>query len=142
MRKTIHVAAAVIRRDGKIFATRRGYGPWKDWWEFPGGKIEAGETPAEAIVREISEELDVRIRVDGEAGHVEYDYPEFHLSMECLYCTLTGGQPVLKEHEDARWLGTDELGSVDWLPADRLLVNTLKESISKDERSGQAPERG
>ena len=132
MKKTIHVAAAVIRRDGKILATRRGYGPWKDWWEFPGGKIEAGETPEEAIVREISEELDMRIRVEGAAGHVEYDYPEFYLSMECLYCSPESGEVVLKEHEDARWLSADGLDSVDWLPADRLLVRTLKENMKEE----------
>ena len=125
MKKVIHVAAAVIRREGKIFATRRGYGPWKGGWEFPGGKIEPGETPEEAVVREIREELDVPVRVEGTAGHVEYDYPEFHLSMECLYCSLPGGEPVLLEHEDARWLTPEELGSVDWLPADRILVQAL-----------------
>ena len=95
MKKTIRVAAAVIRHDGKIFATQRGYGPWKDWWEFPGGKIEEGETPEEALLREIREELDTEITVDRKAGHIEYEYPEFLLSMDCFDCRILSGSPVL-----------------------------------------------
>ena len=126
--KTIRVAAAVIRDRGRIFATQRGYGPWKDWWEFPGGKIEEGETPEEALVREIREELDTEIIVDRKTGHIEYEYPEFHLSMDCFDCHILSGSPVLKEHESARWLSREELDSVNWLPADQTFIKTLKES--------------
>ena len=128
MKKTIRVAAAVIRHEGKIFATQRGYGPWKDWWEFPGGKIEEGETPEEALVREIREELDTEITVDRKAGHIDYEYPEFFLSMDCFDCRILSGSLVLKEHESARWLSPAELDSVQWLPADLALVEKLKES--------------
>ena len=128
MKKTIRVAAAVIRHDGKIFATQRGYGPWKDWWEFPGGKIEEGEMPEEALVREIREELDTEITVDRKAGHIEYEYPEFHLSMDCFDCRILSGSLILKEHESARWLSREELDSVNWLPADQTFIKTLKES--------------
>ena len=124
--KTIRVVAAIIRDKGRIFATQRGYGPYKDGWEFPGGKIEPGETPEEALKREIREELDTEIEVGEPAGHIEYDYPEFHLSMDCFFCTLLSGSLTLKEHEAARWLSPAELVSVSWLPADRSLIGELK----------------
>ena len=124
--KTIRVVAAIIRDRGRIFATQRGYGPYKDGWEFPGGKIEPGETPEEALKREIREELDTEIEVGEPAGHIEYDYPEFHLSMDCFFCTLLSGSLTLKEHEAARWLSPAELDSVSWLPADRSLIDGLK----------------
>ena len=125
-RKTIKVAAAVIRRKDKVFATQRGYGGYKDWWEFPGGKIEPGETPEEALVREIKEELDTGIVVEGFLTAVEYDYPEFHLSMDCFWCSIAGGEPVLLEHEAARWLPLDDLRQVNWLPADVLVVDAIQ----------------
>lgn len=125
--KTIHVVAAVIRDgEGRIFATQRGYGPYKDGWEFPGGKIEPGETPEEALKREIREELDAEIEVGESAGRIEYDYPEFHLSMDCFFCVLLSGAPILKEHEAAKWLSREELDSVAWLPADLSLIERLK----------------
>ena len=125
--KPSHVVAAVIRdREGRIFATQRGYGPYKDGWEFPGGKIEAGETPEEALKREIREELDAEIEVGESAGRIEYDYPEFHLSMDCFFCVLLSGAPILKEHEAAKWLRPEELDSVAWLPADLSLIERLK----------------
>ncbi len=124
--KTIRVVAAIIRDRGRIFATQRGYGPYKDGWEFPGGKIEPGETPEEALKREIREELDTEIEVGEPAGHIEYDYPEFHLSMDCFFCTLLSGSLTLKEHEAARWLSPAELDSISWLPADRSLIDGLK----------------
>ncbi len=124
--KYIRVVAAVIRDDDKIFATARGYGEYKGWWEFPGGKIEKGETPQQALVREIKEELTADIKV-GELIHtIEYDYPEFHLSMDCFWAEVTGGQLVLKEAEAARWLGKNELDSVKWLPADLELVGKIR----------------
>ena len=124
--RTIHVAAAVIRERGRIFATQRGYGPWKDWWEFPGGKIEDGETAQEALEREILEELDTRIAAETKLADIEYDYPDFHLSMECFSCRIISGDLVLKEHENARWLLPADLDSVRWLPADRELIDRLK----------------
>ena len=124
--KTIRVVAAIIRDKGRIFATQRGYGLYKDGWEFPGGKIEPGEAPEEALKREIREELDTEIEVGEPAGHIEYDYPEFHLSMDCFFCTLLSGSLTLKEHEAARWLSPAELDSVSWLPADRSLIDELK----------------
>ena len=124
--KTIHVVAAIIREDGRIFATQRGYGPYKDGWEFPGGKIEPGETPEQALVREIREELDTEITVEEKLTHVEYDYPEFHLSMGCYLCTVRSGSLTLKEHESARWLRADELDQVAWLPADLSVIEMLK----------------
>ena len=130
--KTIRVVAAIIRDKGRIFATQRGYGPYKDGWEFPGGKIEPGETPEEALKREIREELDTEIEVGEPAGHIEYDYPEFHLSMDCFFCTLLSGSLTLKEHEAARWLSPAELDSVSWLPADRSLIDGLNtESVDQ-----------
>ena len=122
----IRVVAAVIRSEDKIFATARGYGEFKGQWEFPGGKIEPGETPQEALVREIQEELDVKIKVGDLIDTIEYDYPSFHLSMDCFWCNVTDGEITLKEAEDARWLSKDELYSVDWLPADMELIEKLE----------------
>lgn len=123
--KTIRVVAAVIRSENKIFATARGYGEFKGQWEFPGGKIERGETPQEALAREIQEELDVKIEVGDLIDTIEYDYPSFHLSMDCFWCIVTDGEITLKEAEDARWLSKDKLYSVDWLPADMELIEKL-----------------
>ena len=123
--KTVEVVAAIIRRDGRIFATQRGYGDWKDWWEFPGGKVEAGETPEQALVREIREELDTDISVDKFLCTVEYDYPKFHLTMHCYLCSLLTEALHLNEHEAARWLDKDELDAVEWLPADKQLIPIL-----------------
>ena len=116
--KLIEVVAAIIRKDDKVFATQRGYGEWKDWWEFPGGKMEAGETPEEALRREIREELSTDISVDEFLCTVEYDYPAFHLKMHCYLCSLLSEAMHLNEHEAAKWLGKDEMESVKWLPAD------------------------
>ena len=129
--KTIEVVAAIIHHDGKILATQRGYGDFKDGWEFPGGKIEPGETPQQALIREIKEELDTEIEVVDYLETVEYDYPNFHLSMDCFFCTIKSGELVLKEHEAARWLTADTLDSVDWLPADRGLIKAIKEYIGR-----------
>lgn len=123
--KTIWVSAAIICRNGRIFATQRGYGEFKDGWEFPGGKVEPGETPPQALVREIREELDTEIEVGELFETVEYDYPGFHLTMDCFLCTVKSGGLVLKEHEAARWLTRDEIGSVAWLPADLGLIERL-----------------
>ena len=123
--KTIRVVAAVIRSEDKIFATARGYGEFKGQWEFPGGKIESGETPQEALVREIQEELDVKIEIGDLIDTIEYDYSSFHLSMDCFWCNVPEGEITLKEAEDARWLSKDELYSVDWLPADMRLIEKL-----------------
>lgn len=125
--KTINVVAAIIIKDNKVFATQRGYGDFKDGWEFPGGKVEEGETPQEALMREIREELAADIRVGELFDTVEYDYPEFHLSMKCYICELVSEEMVLKEHEAARWLGRGELDTVDWLPADKGLIEGLKQ---------------
>ena len=125
-RKQIKVVAAIIRRDDKVFATQRGYGNYKDWWEFPGGKIEPGETPEEALIREIKEELDTGIAVEEFLTTVEYDYPEFHLSMDCFWCRIEEGEPVLLEHEAARWLPLSDLWQVKWLPADVLVVQEIE----------------
>jgi 8-oxo-dGTP diphosphatase len=149
--KQIEVVAAIIQRDGRFFATQRGYGDWKDWWEFPGGKIEAGETPEEALVREIREELSADIGIDKFLCTVEYDYPEFglrpssdatrqsqselcsalaapsfHLTMHCYLCSLLTEALHLNEHEAAKWLTKDELDSVKWLPADEIVIEELK----------------
>ena len=126
-RKIVRVVAAVIRKGGQVFATQRGYGDYKDWWEFPGGKIEPGETPEEALVREIHEELDADITVDGYITTVEYDYPEFHLSMACYWCSLKTDHVTLLEHETAKWVGLDDLGQVNWLPADLVVVKMIEE---------------
>lgn len=123
--KTIRVVAAVILSGGKIFATQRGYGDFKGGWEFPGGKIEAGETPEAALKREISEELETQIRVGELIDTIEYDYPEFHLSMDCFWCEIINGNLVLKEHEAARWLDKENLYSVEWLPADVSLIEKI-----------------
>ena len=123
--KQIEVVAAVILHEGRIFATQRGYGEWKDWWEFPGGKIEQGETPEEALKREIREELSTEINVDCYLCTVEYDYPKFHLTMHCYICSLLTEALHLNEHEDALWLTPDELDSVKWLPADKIIVEQL-----------------
>ena len=123
--KTIRVAAAVIYKDHKIFATQRGSGAFKDGWEFPGGKIEPGETSRQALVREIQEELDTEIKVGDFIDTVEYDYPTFHLSMDCYWCEIIQGNLELKEHEAARWLAREELFSVDWLPADVDLIEKI-----------------
>ena len=120
--RTIEVVAAIIRKDNKVFATQRGYGSWKDWWEFPGGKMEPGETPEEALVREIEEELSTRISVDKFLYTVDYDYPQFHLTMHCYMCSLLTDALHLNEHEAARWLRVDELRTVNWLPADEVLL--------------------
>ena len=127
--KTVRVVAAVIRDGDRIFATARGYGEYKGWWEFPGGKIEAGETPAEALVREIREELDTEIWVGELIDTIEYDYPAFHLSMDCFWAEVVAGQLVLKEAEDARWLTKETLESVPWLPADASLIESIKASM-------------
>lgn len=127
--KTIEVVAAIIRNGEQIFATQRGYGEFKDGWEFPGGKIEQGETPQQALIREIKEELDTEIEVGELIQTVEYDYPQFHLTMHCFWCTVKSGDLVLKEHEAARWLTKETLDSVDWLPADEGLIEKIRESI-------------
>ena len=126
--KTIRVTAAVIVHEGRIFATQRGYGPYKDGWEFPGGKIEAGETPEQTIVREIREELNITIAADRYITTIEYDYPDFHLSMDCFYAHIEEGQISLLEHEAARWITKDQLDEIAWLPADLLLIPYLKQS--------------
>lgn len=124
--KRIEVVAAIIRDNtGRIFATQRGYGDWKDWWEFPGGKIEAGETPQQALKREIREELDAEIEVGELLLTIDYDYPAFHLTMHCFLCRLTGSITLL-EHEAAKWLAPSELHSVNWLPADEEIIEELK----------------
>ena len=132
MRKTINVVAAIIKSTNEkgipiIFATQRGYGDFKGGWEFPGGKIESGETPEEALVREIREELDTEISVDNLLETVEYDYPNFHLSMKCYWCSVVSGDLVLKEHAAARWLSKEELFDVEWLPADIGLIRKIQE---------------
>lgn len=120
--KRIEVVAAIIRKDDKVFATQRGYGDWKDWWEWPGGKMEPGETPEEALVREIREELSTEIRIDKVLRTVEWDYPAFHLTLHCFMCSLLTEALHLNEHEAARWLGKEDLTSVRWLPADEGLL--------------------
>lgn len=123
--KIVRVVAAVIRDGDRIFATARGYGEYKGWWEFPGGKIEAGETPEEALVREIHEELDTKIRVGELIDTIEYDYPTFHLNMDCFWAEVVAGRLVLKEAEDARWLTRETLESVQWLPADQAIIDAI-----------------
>ena len=124
--KTIEVVAAIIRKGNRYFATRRGHGDFAGGWEFPGGKIEPGESPGQALIREIKEELDADITVGKLLGTVEYDYPEFHLTMHCFLCELVSDHLVLLEHEAARWLSREDLDSVDWLPADLEVVEKLK----------------
>ena len=127
--KTVNVVAAIIREGTKVFATQRGYGDYKDGWEFPGGKIEQGETAQQALVREIKEELDTEISVGDFLTTIEYDYPQFHLSMQCFWCKIVEGTPVLKEHEAARWLDLEHIDSVDWLPADQTIITLIKEKM-------------
>ena len=137
--KTVKVVAAIIHGQHinpntgesthKIFATQRGYGEFKGGWEFPGGKVEPGETPEDAIVREIREELDIEIEVERYIDIIEYDYPKFHLSMDCFLCRIISGDLILKEHEAAKWLGKDELDSVGWLPADVTIIEEVRELI-------------
>ena len=127
--KTINVVAAIIEKDGRIFATQSGYGAYKDWWEFPGGKIEAGETPEEALIREIREELRAEIKVGGLFHTVEYDYPKFHMIMQCFLCELISEEVELVEHEAARWLGKEDIRSVRWLPSDIEIVDKLIQKL-------------
>ncbi len=129
-KKSIEVVAAIIRRGDQLFATQRGYGPWKDWWEFPGGKMEPGETPEAALVREIREELSADIRVERFFRTIEWDYPDFHLTMHCYLCALVGDLH-LNEHEAARWLSPADLDSVRWLPADLQLIPQLRALLSE-----------
>ena len=127
MMKSIEVVAAVIfDEQGRIFATQRGYGEWKDWWEFPGGKMEAGETPQEALCREIHEELDAEIEVGELLRTIDYDYPNFHLTMHCFKCRLAESHVILLEHEATKWLKAKDLDSVKWLLADEEIINELK----------------
>lgn len=128
--KTVKVVAAVIRDGNRIFATQRGYGEFKDGWEFPGGKIEEGETPEAALKREIEEELDTEVQVNNLLDTIEYDYPNFHLSMKCYWCTVLSGKLTLKEAEDAKWLTKENMDSVDWLPADRGIIEQIKETLN------------
>ena len=135
MMKVVKVAAAVICdppvEKKRIFATARGYGDYKGWWEFPGGKVEAGETPQEALVREIKEELDTDIEVGQLIGTIEYDYPEFHLSMDCFWCGIREGSLVLKEAQEARWLTWSSLEEVRWLPADLTLIPVIRQEMAR-----------
>ena len=128
--KHIEVVATIIHdTDGRIFATQRGYGEWEGWWEFPGGKMEMGESPEEALRREIWEELETRIDIERLVTTVDYDYPSFHLTMHCYWCHVESGTLTLKEHEAARWLSTDELESVKWLPADLQIIETIRTTV-------------
>lgn len=129
--KTVKVVAALIVNENKVFASQRGYGEFKDGWEFPGGKIEPGETPEQAIKREIREELDTEIQVEQPLTTVKYDYPTFHLSMQCFICKVERGNLTLLEHEAARWLAYDELDDVDWLPADQIVVRDFRKYMGK-----------
>lgn len=124
-KKTVHVVAAVIYDGDRIFATQRGYGEYKDGWEFPGGKVEPGETPQQALIREIREELATEIAVEELITTVKFDYTSFHLSMDCFRCRIVNGTPVLKEHEACRWLDSKSLESVAWLPADRAVIKQI-----------------
>ncbi|MCR5034348.1 MAG: (deoxy)nucleoside triphosphate pyrophosphohydrolase [Clostridia bacterium] len=127
--KTIRVVAAVIQKDGQVFATQRGYGDFKDGWEFPGGKVEEGETSKEALIREIREELDISISIEKYLCTVEHDYPTFHLTMHCFLCSIVEGALILHEHEAAKWLNKDHLWSVEWLPADVDVVKVLDNDL-------------
>ena len=129
--KRIEVVAAIIRKGNKVFATQRGYGDWKDWWEWTGGKMEDGETPEEALLREIREELSTDVSIDRFLQTVEWDYPAFHLTMHCFICSLQGGSLHLNEHEAARWLRAEDLRSVRWLPADDGLLPLIEEELTR-----------
>ena len=129
--KTIRVVAAIIIDNDKVFATQRGYGDFKDGWEFPGGKMEPGETEEQAIVREIREELNVEIGVEKKVCTLEYDYPAFHLTMHCFWCNIRSGVLELKEHQSARWLSPSEWESVEWLPADVEVVRNIRVSATR-----------
>ena len=138
--KTVRVVAAIIKavnnkKEPIIFATQRGYGEFKDGWEFPGGKIEAGETPQEALKREIMEELDTEIKVGALIDTIEYDYPNFHLSMDCFWCEVIHGELILKEAEDAKWLTKEHLADVKWLPADVTLIEKIGEELHETKDS-------
>ena len=133
MNKNIKVAAAILIKEGRFFATQRGYGAWKDWWEFPGGKVEAGETSEEALVREIKEELDTLVSVDEFVTTVEYDYPEFHISMDCFICSVVSGELKLLEHESAKWLPLSDPWQVKWLPSD---IEVIKKLTERSEQQG------
>ena len=133
--KRIEVVAAIIRRGEQIFATQRGYGDWKDWWEFPGGKMEPGETREAALVREIREELSADIRIDSFLRTVEWDYPAFHLTLHCFMCSLSGEALHLNEHEAARWLSASELSSVRWLPADEDLLPLIAAELERPSKA-------
>ena len=139
-RKSIEVVAAIIRKDDTIFATQRGYGEWKDYWEAPGGKVEPGESPVQALRREIREELDTEISVDRFLTTIEWDYPKFHLTMHCYMCSLLNDALHLNEHEAARWLSREEIHSVRWLPADEILLPLIAEELEVDGDSGSSPE--
>ena len=128
--KHINVVCAVIVNKGRIFACQRGYGEWKDWWEFPGGKIESGESPEEALLREIREELSIDIAIDRHLTTVDYDYPDFHLTMHCYFCKVKSGTFTLLEHEAAKWLTHDELSTVKWLPADEEVVKIIGSDLT------------
>lgn len=130
--KVVKVVAAIIRKGDRVFTTARGYGDYKGQWEFPGGKIEPGETPKQALIREIKEELDIDIEVDELIRTIEYDYPTFHLSMDCFWCKILRGDIVLKEAQDARWLTKDMLHSVQWLPADTIIVDEIGRRLDWD----------
>ena len=127
--KQIEVGAAIIKNGDRIFVTQRGYGEFKDWWEFPGGKIEPGESPEESLVREIKEELDAEISVGKLIRTVDWDYPDFHLTMHCFWCELVSSELRLLEHEAAKWLDKDSIRSVKWLPADELLLSDIESAL-------------
>ncbi|MBQ9327917.1 MAG: (deoxy)nucleoside triphosphate pyrophosphohydrolase [Solobacterium sp.] len=129
--KTVNVVAAIIRENDRIFATQRGYGEFKDGWEFPGGKVEEGETPEAALKREIEEELETEIEVGDYLTTIEYDYPKFHLSMKCYWARIIEGKPVLLEHEAAKWLTREELDTVEWLPADITIIDLIRKELNQ-----------
>ena len=133
--ETKEVVAAIIRQGNHVFATQRGYGEWKDWWEFPGGKIEPGETPEQALFREIEEELDAEIFIDKYLYTIEWDYPKFHLRMHCFMCSLLSDSLYLNEHEAACWLSKDDIHSVKWLPADYILLPMIVRELEGRENS-------
>lgn len=131
--KRIEVVAAIIRKEDRVFATQRGYGPWKDYWEWPGGKVETGETHTQALRREIKEELDADICIDKFLHTLEWDYPDFHLTMHCYMCSLVTDAMHLNEHEAAKWLTVETLGSVGWLPADLVLIPLIEKELSQQQ---------